>query len=81
MVRARRSRTKKVSVGRFDGELEEFEVPLTATVSAILETAGVSLADEEELLNSNGEEITMETVVSDGEEILIAGRYKSGVNF
>ncbi|GAI15867.1 unnamed protein product [marine sediment metagenome] len=68
---------KEIKVGRFDDELRSIVVDNGASVGQVLDKAGITLSDGEEVNSPSGLALSMNESVKDGAKLIIVGNHKS----
>lgn len=78
MARTRRTTYKVVEVGRFDdSELKRVVFNNGNTVQDVLDKAGITLQNGEEVNNLNGTTQTLTKKVKNGDTLIVTGNVKS----
>ena len=81
MARKKVKKTKQykiVKVGRFDSELKEYAFDNGDTVSSVLNKAGITLSEGEEVNSIKGNSLDINSKVKSGDSLIIVSNYKSG---
>jgi len=68
---------KEIKVGRFDDELRSIVVDNGSTVGQVLDKAGITLSEGEEVNSPSGLALSMNESVKDGAKLIIVGNQKS----
>lgn len=88
MPRTRRTRTSTrirtsaayltAEIGRFDQELKKVPFRAGDTIGQLLDKAGITLHEGENVSDMNGNSVTLNDQARNKEEYFIVGTYKSG---
>lgn len=78
IARSRRTTYKVVKIGRLGEDLQEYAFDNGHTIQDVLNTAGISLYDGEEITNLNGTAVALDSKARNGQTLIISGNHKSG---